>query len=292
MADERDRVPLFSAPALGDGLLTLALANNLHLQGRDAVLFHTQLTQLAAWFPWARIEPLPEADERRRLLAEARHAFVGDPTLAVKQRAGHLVFTKDLWDRKQPYLRSVATHAARVMEVDWRTDENGLVVPPHAPQERTERRVVLHPFSATRSKDWPVDRWLALAEVLTARGWAPRVLLAPGEEARWADASQGDARSAVPGPLDEVAGWLRVSGGVIAGDTGMGHLASSLGVPTLSIFGKRSRARFWRPHGGRTATVTPRVRLPGRAGDRHWARLLGAARVAKAFGALAGPPGA
>jgi len=289
MTAARDTVALLPAPALGDGLLALVLAHNLHRAGRPATLYHDALLELATWLPWAHIEGRPSPKEGRALLAGRTHAFVGDPAFAPAAGPTHLVFGKAHWDRRRPYLRSLETHATRVLDLAWTTDAAGLVRPGPADARPDTRRVVLHPFSARRSKDWPTWRWLQLTRRLERDGWEPRVLLAPGEEQRWREEAGGAGVSVVPGPLPEVAAWLAASAGAVVGDSGIGHLAAALGMPTVSIFRKRSNARFWAPRGARTAAVTPRLRLPGSAGHRHWVRLLGSARVSRTFERLVGP---
>lgn len=279
-------IPLLSAPALGDGLLTLVLARNLERQGRPCTLYHSQLLALKPWLPWASIEPLPEAEPRAALFAEQGPIFVGDPALVPPGHGAgpkQLVFTKDRWDRRRSYLRSLEQHARRVLGVDWQADACGMEPPPEVARAAHPRRVALHPYSARPAKDWPVARWVALARQLRAADWTPVVLLAPGEEERWTDEAGGTCDVAIPGALDAVAAWLAASGAAIAGDSGIGHLASAVGLPTLSLFRKSSAARFWRPVWGRTAVVTAPWRLPGGRGHRHWGQLLSPQRVLRHF---------
>lgn len=279
-------IPLLSAPALGDGLLTLVLAWNLQRDGRRCVLHHTQLHALRAWLPWLEIEPLPDEAERAELFAGEGPLFVGDPALVPPGHGAgpqQLVFTKDRWDRTRPYLRSLQQHAERVLAVRWQSDACGVEAPLEVVRAREPRRVVLHPYSARPAKDWPVARWVQLAALLREADWEPVVLLAPGEEERWQDEAGGTCEVAIPGGLDVVAAWLLASGAAIAGDSGIGHLASAVGLPTLSLFRKASAARFWRPVWGRTAVVTAPWRLPGGRGHRHWGQLLSPQRVSRHF---------
>src|SRR5579883_972132 len=53
------RIAIFSCLGLGDGLLTLVLANNLHLHGHETVTFHPSLSALQEWFPHLPIQPFP-----------------------------------------------------------------------------------------------------------------------------------------------------------------------------------------------------------------------------------------
>ncbi len=53
------RSAVFSCLGLGDGLLALELANNLHLNGDEVVTFHPFLQGLQGWLPHLPIRPFP-----------------------------------------------------------------------------------------------------------------------------------------------------------------------------------------------------------------------------------------
>jgi hypothetical protein len=289
----RTDVALLSAPALGDGLLCLVLARNLLRAGREPVLYHTQLVALRDWFPWARIEPLPEGAAQRALLRESAAVFVGDATLVDAGAVRHgrdVIFEKARWDRRRPYLESLQRACAPVFGLrTWQDDVDAR--PPASAAPAVPRRVALHPTSARAAKNWPARRWVALAGRLRADGWRPEVLLAPGEEEVWRAQAGPAVPVAVPGALEAVADWLHACTACIGTDSGIAHLASALGRPTLTIFRKRSAARFWAPAWGRTAVVVPPWRLPGAGGHRYWNRLLRARRVHGAFRTLVGGRG-
>ena len=58
--------------------------------------------------------------------------------------------------------------------------------------------------------------------------------------------------------LDELAAILRGARLVIACDSGPGHLAAQLGVPTLTLFGPGDPDR-WAPVGPRVRAIAPAV---------------------------------
>jgi len=282
-------VALVSARALGDGLLTLTLAENLRRAGRDATLYHSQLLELQSWAPTATLRPLPEGEALDALLRDAPALFLGDPSLgspearAAQGRTEHLVFTKALWSRTEPYLQSLGRAASGAYGLEHWDFGNGLIPPDPTQRGANARRVCLHPTSARAVKNWPASSFLELAGRLQADGYEPVFLLAENEEAEWR-MSAGDAYPCVvPGRLDAVAAYLHASAAAITTDSGIGHLASAVGVPTLSLFRKRSAARFWAPCWGSVRAVTAPVRLPGKSGHRHWGRLLSASRVQRAF---------
>ncbi len=277
-------VAILSARALGDGLLGMVLAHNLQRAGRPAVVLHTALTELGAWFPWATLEAHPGEELATRLQA-CDALFVSDPSLVAdgpKLPEPTVRFGKDQWLRDEPYLHSLRAACVGPFQLDTWSDAPGLIAPSDLPPA-VPRRIALHPTSANASKNWPVSRWLHLAQALARAGWLPQVLLAAAEVDAWS-AEAGDAIPvAVPGTLDAVARWLHGCDACIATDSGIAHLASALGLPTLSIFRKASAARFWAPAWGRVATVTAPWRLPGGGGHRLWGSLLSPARVQRAF---------
>lgn len=90
------------------------------------------------------------------------------------------------------------------------------------------------------SKAWPETYWQALARLAERAGL--RVKMTGGNEAEQARAHR--IATASPGvdvlprrTLGEMAALLSGSSGAVAVDTGFGHLAGALNIPTVSIYG-------------------------------------------------------
>jgi heptosyltransferase III len=116
--------------------------------------------------------------------------------------------------------------------------------------------VVIHPGSGKAQKCWPVERFTELARRLAAKGKV-RVLLGEVEAAKWPRA-WGKALAAVaevrrPQTLLDLHREIAAARVFVGNDSGPGHLAAILGVPTVSLHGGAVAAR-WRPLG-------PRVRM-------------------------------
>ena len=71
---------------------------------------------------------------------------------------------------------------------------------------------------------------------------------------------------------------------MIGNDSGVGHLASALGVPVLTLFRKRRDGFCWRPGWGRNVVVRPVVSVG--AFRNSWKRFLSVQRVKRAFDQL------
>ncbi len=95
------------------------------------------------------------------------------------------------------------------------------------------------------SKRWPVPHWQALSRLAAADG-----LLAylPGHssedrERAAAIASDSPAEPCHTATLDEAWDLIAGASGVVTSDTGLGHLAGALGVPTVALYGPNSVGR-------------------------------------------------
>lgn len=99
--------------------------------------------------------------------------------------------------------------------------------------------VVLLPGSSARgaAKRWPHYR--ELAERLLARGLVPVTVPGPAELGDFADWPGVELRAADGGAVDlyRLAGVLRRAAAVVGNDSGPTHLAASLGLPGVAVFG-------------------------------------------------------
>ncbi len=90
------------------------------------------------------------------------------------------------------------------------------------------------------TKHWPERYWRELAERLSAAGWAIRLPWGNAEEQARAEriAAGLDRVSVLPKlNLAGVAAELASARACVAVDTGLGHLAAALDVPTISLYG-------------------------------------------------------
>ena len=100
-------------------------------------------------------------------------------------------------------------------------------------------QVVLLHGTTWSSKHWPETFWQQLAMLLNEAGY--RVLLPWGnryEQQRAERIARATGSEVLPkSGLTELAQILANSAGCVSVDTGLGHLAAAVGVPTISIFG-------------------------------------------------------
>ena len=89
-------------------------------------------------------------------------------------------------------------------------------------------------------KIWPVAQWARLGQLAIAAGFVPLIPHKGEVEAARANDIMRDLSAAIrlsPQPLHELAETIAQCAGVVAGDSGIAHLASALDVPVITLFG-------------------------------------------------------
>lgn len=164
------------------------------------------------------------------------------------------------------WCRLLEAFAIPVDRARWRLPAGGL---PRRPSWRGA--TVLHPGAASAARRWPTSRWAAVARALQASGQPVVITGSVGERALAAEVAQraGLGLSAVEAgrtSLTELAGGLSEARRVVAGDTGVAHLATALAVPSVLLFGPTPPSRWGPP---RDQDGRHRVLWAGRCGDPH-----------------------
>ena len=118
-----------------------------------------------------------------------------------------------------------------------------------------EAVIALHPGSGSESKNWPLNRWVILAEALATESRL-RFLLVGGEadQKRLQSVAQAlpSDRTAVlfQQPLTHVARELRSASLFVGHDSGISHMAAALGLRGILLWGPTNEA-VWRPRSER-----------------------------------------
>lgn len=127
------------------------------------------------------------------------------------------------------------------------------------------RCVLIHPGGGGASKQWPVEQFKELGRALAARGDCVQFALGPVEQERfshWRRMLADVAPVADCTTLTSLADWLRPVACFIGNDSGPGHVAAALGVPTITLFGP-TRASVWRPQSAVECAIQGDGEVPG-----------------------------
>ncbi|HVW45101.1 MAG TPA: glycosyltransferase family 9 protein [Amycolatopsis sp.] len=211
-----------------------SLAVNLHGSGPDSI------RDLRAQRP-------------RELLTHRHPDFPGQPGLDWRRD----VHEVDRWCRLLEYAGIQA-------------DREDLRLPAPPGPSPAPGATVIHPGAAYAARRWPPDRYAAVAKELSATGHdvvvtgaAAEVPLA-GEVATAAGLPDSAVLAGRTG-LAELAALVAAAELVVCGDTGVGHLATAFGTPSVLLFGP-TPPRLWGPPASAPQHVTLWV---GDVGDPH-----------------------
>jgi len=122
---------------------------------------------------------------------------------------------------------------------------------------REPSEVVLHPGSGDPKKSLPSEIWAEALALLTARHGLPvTVILGPADEERggWEALAREAGAVRVCTGLPELLAALSRARLYLGNDSGVTHLAASLGIPTVAAFGP-SDPGLWHPLGPRVRVV-------------------------------------
>lgn len=142
----------------------------------------------------------------------------------------------------------------------------GMSVPGPLPAE-ARGATIIHPGAGSPARCWPAERWAAVARAERAAGRRVIVSGGPGERAlaiRVASAAGVPLQAVVAGRADALglARLVAAAGRVLSSDTGIAHLATALGTPSVVLFGPTPPS-LWGPPADR---VCHRVLWAGRVG--------------------------
>lgn len=164
---------------------------------------------------------------------------------------------------------------------------------------RCGKRIIVAPGAGSIEKRWPLAGFVQVAAELEKRGLNPLILLGPAEgdlQAELKKCPVWHGPIVKPAAFRELVSALESAAGYIGNDSGVGHLAAFLGLPTLVIFGPSDPVR-WRPFGNHVRIVhAPISRSPRFGREKRACRQEGACfkkitpdRVLAAFEEMVGP---
>jgi heptosyltransferase-3 len=291
-ATQPPSVALILSSALGDSLLMMTVARNLQLNGVPVTVFGQQINTMRDWFPGIDIAPQLRPGACAAKLAafdtviqlHANRPFASLETMHPKVIVlAHLCSANSA----ESMVERLARFCRDELSLAQAGKGNGITPLPGLEHRQRLHRVAIHPIASTTDKCWLPSRFIELAIKLRGSGFDPQFVVAPEERAHWQHIEHLGLTLTDLGPLDRVAAWLYECGWFIGNDSGIGHLASSLDIPTLSLFMRRGIARTWRPDWGVGQVLIGSGYLPtGRLKERYWKYMLSVNKVSDAFDRL------
>ena len=310
------KAAVFCHNGLGDGIISLVLSQNLHQNGWKVDTYHNSLDRLQAFFPHLPILCYPSSDhisdiiERYDLLLVFQNDtfnFVFDliergknnypekikviypyPTKGILLKP---YYEDSLLDASIPILENLVTFCKELLHLDKTTKNNGFIAPRNLIFRKEKKRVILHVASSRPGKNWSITKFLELASKLKGEGFEP-VIIAGSKSDREKYIWIEDKGFKLPlfHSLAELTSYIYESAYLIGNDSGLAHLASCMGLPTLTISRRKTVAKFWKPSWSPNKIVVPSSWIPNISGfrlrDRKWQCFISSEKVLSEFSAL------
>lgn len=288
--NDSEAIAVIGGQGLGDNLIEMVIANNAVLAGYRATMFSTILSGMTEWFPKVRILESLQPDRFDTDLVDYARIFW--PNLP----AGHVtnqailcrwVEYEPMYQKGNSQVENMVSISRQVLRLSKPVADNGIQAPAGLAWRRHPKRVCIHPTSAEVSKNWLPQRFVQLGKRLKRAGFEVCFIMSASEQAAWAPVIEKAFPLYGFPSVGECAAFTYESGFFIGNDSGGGHLASCLQIPTLSIHGRRAKARLWKPGWGKVEVITPRVNLIGSYLRQHyWKYFLSVTTVERRFHAL------
>jgi len=301
----KNRIAIIPAKGVGDALLFSILANNAKKSGARVTIFHRFADELRPILN-EEFSVLPELPERELegTLSEFTVTYFQNDHSALayklhslrKNELGDIRFIlpkpSPLYKNQDIELNPLKTMVENLCDASFqlfgRTGISNGSPLFQTWNGQSSRLVYLHPFSGSPLKNWTLARYIELAKRLEKKGFSP-VFLCKEEDA---EKLQTPFSHVICGSLQELASLLRNAHAFVGNDSGPGHLASLIGVPTITVGGNSHQLKLWKPGWAKNILCTPHLPLPNFKGigltvrDHYWQYFVSVQRIVQAVGSL------
>ncbi|HEU63823.1 MAG: hypothetical protein KR126chlam4_00003 [Candidatus Anoxychlamydiales bacterium] len=306
------KAAIFSCKGLGDGLISLLLSNNLYLNGYRVDTFHGSLDQMQSFFSHLPIKKYPNEDKIDQILKFYDQIFVSyneSSSFIMKLiKEGKKIFIDKVFvlnpcpSKKiggQPYHRdalfdpsinmvdNILLFCKKILKLKKTSKKIDLKIDKNLTFKKFEKRVILHPASAKKSKNWPINKYIKLAQVLKLKGYDPVFVIKENEREEFKIIEEKKIILKSFDNLKNLTNFIYESSFMIGNDSGIGHLSSLLGLRTISIFRNHRSANLWRPGWSQNEAIFPARFIPNisvyRLRDKHWKRFISFRKILKHF---------
>ncbi|MCH9614170.1 MAG: hypothetical protein SP1CHLAM54_11860 [Chlamydiia bacterium] len=278
-------IKVVPASGIGDGLLMMIVAHHAKKSGHDVIIAPHPVSPLFPEYTFS------DEDSDITIIQNDNSGRCWD-ILKHRGKDIHFFFPKFtkvstpndfLFSPYKTMVQNISEATSKLLRIEV-NGSNGLTPLPH----RSGGEVFIHPSSMNPKKNWRAESFISLANLIK-RDYDVTFCVSPGEYPSWEWIKAfGFSLPHFPTLVDLKAAMTRASC-LIGNDSGLGHLASNLGIPTLTIGATKSQLRLWRPGWATNSIITPNVPLPNFKGlnmafrDRYWPDFVSVNTVYKGF---------
>ena len=271
------KIAVIPARGIGDSLLMHIVSHTLSLEGCDVTTFTDHLEGFGPWFSNNSFEPqtniLPSLQDFDSVILQHDNSLLSKTIKSShkrvfcfygsfnKEKHGSLTPLDYICNPKQSMRQNISSAIDQWFHLP--SYENGLLPPPGLIHQKHTRRIAIHPGSSSPHKNWDLARFNTLSNLLKEEGYNPVILpIFPS--------------------LASLASFIYESKAFIGNDSGPGHLASCLNIPSLIIGESHKQMLLWKPDWLPPTIATPPRPISHFKWTRpHWKRFLSPLKILK-----------
>jgi ADP-heptose:LPS heptosyltransferase len=295
---------IICATGIGDGVIFSLLAHHLHTLGYEVTLFGNPcLLEIQPWFPSFTYKPLPSTEaEMEKILSSYDRIFVENDNsfrsayfLSHRNENVSFIFPSykeskhGLLHPNDTIFPSDVSMVEGLKKIIFSLSPKAKIstsfqVPSPLCYRKEKKRIVIHPTSQAVIRNWTKEKFLLLGKKLQKKGFYIAFVMSPKERVDWLDVP-----FLVPifSTLYDLASYIYESGFFIGNNSGIGHLASLLQIPTLTLGGKKETLIRWKPDFFMNRLIYPYSWIPNfkhfRLREDHWQKWISPNRVIREF---------
>lgn len=282
-------IAFIMSPRLGDTLIAMIIVNNLKRNGYTVTVFSKHLHSLREWFADFDIRAYPTQADELQQYAVLLHTYPVDvlfPTIADHQK-------QIILDHHPDYRRNISMvnlqvffceHIFKLQDV---VRANGSVAPAALHKSHFGRRIIIHPTASDKSRHWLPSRFIQVARELLNRNYEVVFVAAPFEAAAVSWVKENGFTLLITESIDDLATYIYQSACCIGNDSGICHLASSIGIPTITLHQRRKNRIRWHPDWALNYALLPKIPLVFKKWkEKYWKYFIFTRDVLKKFDAL------
>lgn len=299
----KQSIAIFPDIGMGDALVSLVMAQNFVNNHYQVTIYHSLIPKLAPWFPQVVFQTYkdPEtfkviADKHdfiigitssslplplHEFITENPHKFIIIGNDAVHEN--YLSLHSNVTNNSHPLWQSLIDAAGTsMMHIDTRNDmvtnitifcrdylnlANVVIHVDFTPPAKVEKNyhnkhIIIHPDSSNWRRNWSPAKFIKLSKYLVKDGYEVTFALSPAEYSDWKKITPNFIQL-TQWSIPELAKQLYQARLFIGNNSGPGHLASLLGITTITIFPRLINPvhYVWRPGWAKNKVITPRRRF-------------------------------
>ena len=277
--------------------MMMVASHRLNLEGYEVTTFQNTLHQLAPYFPGHHFAKREDSLDGFDLIILQNDNTPFSYEIIDKHQ-GHLsVFYSSyekekhrpltsmdcIFDRNKTLTENIAKSIASVIQSDEVYKSNGIVIPPHLLHRKHSKRILIHPTSTTQKRTYHAKKFLKVAQALKQKGYDVVFCVSPAERTEWKLLVQHEFLLPKFSSLEKLANYIYESHFLIGNESGTGHLASNLGIPTLIVASCPKQMALWRPGFLPGKVLTPPKYIPNLKGlrlrENHWQRFISPQKI-------------